>query len=96
MKVSKMVDQDVSAKVDIQYIREQLAHVHNIGILFVCKKEDDDEGDDDDWVDQDSGMRYLIIHLPYKHVKQSADDLRPFMLARAKERLGLATGSLPN
>ena len=45
-------------------------------------------GEEDDWIDEESGIRHFVIHLPYK-VVQLLSDVRPLMLARAKERLGL-------
>lgn len=86
MRVVKVVDQDVSLKVDTQYIAEHFAEVQNIGIVYICTSEG---GEEDEWIDQESGRRTIVIHLPYKEVKQLAD-ARPLMLARAKERLGLA------
>jgi len=84
MVVVKVVDQDVSDKVDTQYIESQLSNLENIGIVFVCTSEG---GEEDDWVEA-SGVRYIVIHLPYKKVKKLAD-ARPLMLDKAKERLGL-------
>lgn len=85
MVVVKVVDEDVENKVDTTYIAEQLTDLPNIGIIYICTSEG---GEEDEWVDE-FGMRQIVIHLPYKVVKQSAD-IRPLMLARAKERLGLA------
>ena len=84
MNVVKVVDHDIFDKVDTQYIENQLSSLPNIGIVFICTREG---GEEDDWTEAD-GMRYIVIHLPYEEVRQSAD-ARPLMLARAKERLGL-------
>ncbi len=84
MIVVKVVDQDVAEKVDTQYIAEQLTKVENVGIIYICTAEG---GEEDDWVEP-SGVRHIVIHLPYKEVKKLTD-ARPLMLAKAKERLGL-------
>ncbi len=84
MTVVKIVDRDVSDKVDTQYIARQLADIQNVGIIYVCTP---DGEEDDDWVD-DKGKRHIMINLPYKQVK-NAIDIKPLMLMRAKEKLGL-------
>lgn len=84
MIVLKVVDENIADKVDIRYIQNQFANLENIGILYVCTLEG---GEEDDWIDE-NGMRNIIIHLPYKEVKKRSD-IRPLMLAKAKERLGL-------
>lgn len=84
MKVVKIVEEDVSEKVDTSYILEQLRHLDRVGITFICIR---DEQEEDDWVDE--AGRHIVICLPYKEVKQLTD-ARPLMLAKAKERLGLA------
>ncbi len=85
MKVVKVVDQDVAPKVDTQYIAEQFAEVQNVGIVYICTSEGEE---DDEWIDEVSGRRHIVINLPYLEVKQLAD-VRPLMLAKAKERLGM-------
>jgi len=85
MVVVKVVDQDIADKVDTQYVEAQLSHLPNIGIIFICTPEG---GEEDDWTDED-GLRHIVIHLPYFEV-QKMPDARPLMLAKAKERLGLA------
>ncbi len=84
MLVLKVVDQDISDKVDTQYIQSQLQGILNVGILYICTSEG---GEEDEYLDE-SGMRHIIIHLPYHHVKRMKD-VRPLMLSKAKERLGL-------
>ena len=84
MKVVKIVEEDVSEKVDTLYILEQLRHLDRVGIIFICTK---DEYEEDDWIDE--AGRHIVICLPYKEVK-CLTDARPLMLAKAKERLGLA------
>lgn len=84
MIVVKVVDQDIADKVDTYYIEQQFAGLENVGIVYICTSEG---GEEDDWIDEE-GMRNIVIHLPYKEVKKMAD-VRPLMLARAKERLGM-------
>jgi len=84
MNVTKMVDEDISEKVDIDYIENLFKTIPNVGIVYVCTS---DEREEDDWTED--GFRYIIIRLPYKQVKKMAD-ARPLMLAKAQERLGLA------
>ena len=90
MKVIKVVEEDVSGKIDTLYILEQFRHIENVGITFICTKNEQEE---DDWVDEDG--RHIVILLPYKKVKRLTD-VRPLMLAKAKERLGLAAGTSLN
>ncbi len=85
MIVAKIVDQYTIDKVDTQYISDQFTHLENIGMVFTCVE---DGGDEDDWTDEDDGMRYVSIILPYEEVLKM-EDIRPMMLAKAKERLGL-------
>jgi len=92
MEVTKIVDEDIAAKVDTQYVEDQLARVQNVGLLYICTSEG---GEEDEWTDDDSGMRYIVIHLPYQEVKH-IPDARPLMLQLAKERLGLVAGSSLN
>ena len=84
MIVVKVVDQDIADIVDTYYIEQQLVGLENVGIVYICTSEG---GEEDDWIDEE-GMRNIVIHLPYKEVKRLAD-VRPLMLARAKERLGM-------
>jgi hypothetical protein len=83
MVVVKIADQDVADKIDTQYIETQFSGLENIGIVFVCTREDD--GEDDDWTD-DAGVRHLVIRLPYEEVFQ-AKDVQKMMLMMAQERL---------
>ena len=84
MVVVKVVDQDVSDKVDTKFIADQFMNVQNIDIIYICTREG---GEEDDWVDED-GIRQIVIHLSYNEVKRSTD-VRLLMLAKARERLGL-------
>lgn len=84
MVVTKAADYDVFDKIDTQFISDQFAELENIGIVFICGKEG---GEEDDWTEED-GMRYIVIHLPYEEVRQ-LKDIRPMMLKKAEERLGL-------
>jgi len=83
MQVTKMVDKDVSDKIDITYIENHFSDIHNVGILYICTQDDRAE---DDWTED--GFRYIVIQLPYKEVKKM-QDARPLMLSKARERLGL-------
>ena len=83
MTVVKIAEQEVADKIDTQYIAEQFPHLENIGITFLCTLDDQEE---DEWVDE-KGKRQFIIRLPYEEVKWSTD-IRAFMVARVKERLG--------
>ena len=85
MIVVKVADQEVADKVDTSFIEATFSDLPSIGIIFICTP---DEGKEDDWTDED-GMRYLVIQLPYHEVQQMPD-ARPLLLARARERLGLA------
>lgn len=84
MVVLKVAENDIFDKVDAQYVEDQLSDLQNIGIIFICTSEG---GEEDDWTDED-GLRHIVIHLPYEEVRKSPD-VRPIMLAKAKERLGL-------
>lgn len=82
--VVKIVDKDVSEKVDTRYIAQRFTEIENVSIIYTCTLEG---GEDDDWLD-DEGTRHIIIDLPYKEVKKVAD-IKPLMLAKVKEKLGL-------
>lgn len=82
MEVTKMVDEDISEKVDIDYIENHFKSVPDVRILYICTVE---SGEEDDWMED--GYRYIIIHLPYQEVKKMKD-VRPLMLAKAEEKLG--------
>ncbi len=84
MVVVKVVDQYVADKVDTDYISNQFSEVENINIVFICTK---GGGEEDDF--EEDGVRYIVIHLPYEEVRR-LKDVRQMMLAKAKERLGLA------
>jgi hypothetical protein len=87
MKVTKIVDEDISEKVDINYIKEFFKSIPNVGIIYACTLEGEEE---DDWMED--GFRYIVIHLPYKEVKNLAD-IRPMMLEKAKKKLGFLAGN---
>ena len=84
MVVVKVVDQEVADKVDTRYIEQQFAGLENVGIVFICTSEG---GEEDDWTDEE-GMRNIVIHLSYKEVRR-LKDVKPLMLAKTRERLGL-------
>lgn len=83
MEVTKMVDEDISEKVDINYIEDHFKALSNVRIMYICTLE---SGEEDDWVED--GFRYIVIDLPYKEVK-SMEDVRPLMLQKAKDKLGM-------
>ena len=82
MIVVKIVEAHIADKIDTEYIEKQLAHLDNINMVFVCAR---DGEEDADYVED--GIRYIVINLPYDKVRQ-LQDVRPMMLAKAKERLG--------
>ncbi len=81
--VVKIAEQEVADKIDTQYIADQFPHLENVGITFLCTLDDQEE---DEWVDE-KGKRQFIIRLPYEEVQRSSD-IRAFMVARVKEKLG--------
>lgn len=83
MKVTKVVEEDVADKIDTIYILDQFRHLDRVAIIYMCTK---DGREVEDWID-DNGQ-YIVITLPYKEVIH-LPDVRPLMLAKAKERLGL-------
>ena len=87
MIVVKIVEQEIADKVDTQYVSAQFPHLPNIGITFLCTQDENDQ-EEDEWID-DKGRQHFIIRLPYELVKKSAD-VRAFMVAIVKERLGEA------
>lgn len=87
MIVVKIVEQEVADKIDTQYVSAQFSHVQNVGIVFLCTQDENDQ-EEDEWVD-DKGRHNFIIRLPYDFVKRSPD-VRDFMVAIVKERVGEA------
>ncbi|MCB0543404.1 MAG: hypothetical protein KDC70_07790 [Saprospiraceae bacterium] len=85
MDITKIVEQAVADKIDTQYVSAQFPHVQNVGIVFLCTQDETDQ-EEDEWVD-DKGRHNFIIRLPYDLVK-SSPDVRDFMVAIVKERLG--------
>ena len=85
MDVTKIVEQEVADKIDTQYVSAQFSHVQNVGIVFLCTQDENDQ-EEDEWID-DKGRHNFIIRLPYDLVQRSAD-VRAFMVAIVKERLG--------
>lgn len=83
MTVVKIAEQEVADKIDTQYVSAQFPHLENVGVTFLCTLDDQEE---DEWVD-DKGKHQFIIRLPYEVVKRSSD-IRAFMIAKVKERLG--------
>ena len=87
MEVTTIVEQDIADKIDTQYVAAQFSDVQNVGIVFLCTQDENDQ-EEDEWID-DKGRHNFIIRLPYDLVKNSAD-VRDFMVAIVKERLGEA------
>ncbi len=84
MIVIKAADNDIFDKIDTEYISKQFSGLENTSIAFICGRKG---GEEDEWVGGD-GVRYIVIHLPYDEVRR-LEDVRPMMLAKARERLGL-------
>lgn len=84
MEVVKIVEREVADKIDTQYVSAQFQHVDDVCITFLCTLDDQEE---DEWINE--GTHYITIRLPYDMVKRSAD-VRDFMVAIVKERLGIA------
>ncbi len=82
MEVVKIVAQEIADKIDTQYVSAQFPHVQNVGIIFLCTLDDQEE---DEWIDE-KGRHNFIIRLPYDLVERS-NDVRSFMVAMVKERL---------
>lgn len=83
MKVLKVAQEDVASKIDTVYIWELFRHIDNVAITFICTR---DGREVEDWIDEKG--RHIVISLPYKIVKKLAD-IKPLMLEKTKERLGL-------
>ncbi len=87
MEVTTIVEQDIADKIDTQYVAAQFSDVQNVGIVFLCTQDENDQ-EEDEWIDG-NGRHNFIIRLPYDLVKRSAD-VRDFMVAIVKERLSKA------
>ena len=85
MRVLKVVDEDINDKIDIEYIEQELGSFQNIGIVYICTSEG---GTEDEYVESD-GTQIYIIHIPYELAIKNFD-VRPIMLSKAKERMGLS------
>ncbi len=85
MIVVKIVEQEIADKVDTQYVAAQFPHRPNVGITFLCTQDENDQ-EEDEWIDE-KGRHQFIIRLPYDVVRTSSD-VRAFMVAKVKERLG--------
>lgn len=84
MEVTTIVEQDIADKIDIQYVAAQFSHVQNVGIVFLCTQDENDQ-EEDEWIDED-GSHNFIIRVPYDLVKRS-DDVRAILVAIVKEKL---------
>jgi hypothetical protein len=87
MNVVKIVEQEIADKVDTQYVSAQFPHLENVGVCFLCTQDETDQ-EEDEWYDE-KGRHQFVIRLPYDLVKNSPD-IRAFMVAIVKERLGEA------
>ena len=85
MDVTKIVEQEVADKIVTQYVSAQFPNVQNVGIVFLCTQDENDQ-EEDEWIDE-KGRHNFIIRLPYDLVQRSTD-IRAFMVAIVKERLG--------
>ncbi len=85
MEVVKIAEEAIADKIDTQYVTAQFSHVENVGIVFLCTQDEKDQ-EEDEWID-DKGRHNFIIRLPYDLVQRS-NDIRAFMVAIVKERLG--------
>ena len=83
MIVVKVVEQDIADKIDTDFISDHFKGLENIGIVFICTKEGEEERD---YIED--GMRYITINLPYEIVQQ-LKDVRPMMLDRIKPLLNV-------
>ena len=87
MEVVKIVEEAISDKIDTQYVAAQFSHVQNVGIVFLCTQDENDQ-EEDEWIDED-GSHNFIIRVPYDLVKRS-DDVHAILVAIVKEKLGEA------
>jgi len=87
VEVVKIVEEAISDKIDTQYVAAQFSHVQNVGIVFLCTQDENDQ-EEDEWIDED-GSHNFIIRVPYDLVKRS-DDVRAILVAIVKEKLGEA------
>ena len=85
MEVTTIVEQDIADKIDTQYVAAQFSDVQNVGIVFLCTQDENDQ-EEDEWID-DKGRHNFIIRVPYDLVKRS-NDVRAILVAIVKERLG--------
>jgi len=87
MNVVKIAEQEIADKIDTQYVSAQFPHLENVGVCFLCTQDETDQ-EEDEWYDE-KGRHQFIIRLPYDLVKGSPD-IRAYMVAVVKERLGEA------
>lgn len=81
MVVVKVVEQDIADKIDTDFISDQFKELENIGIIFICTREGEEERD---YIED--GMRYIVINLPYDEVN-ILKDARQMMLKKSQEKL---------
>ena len=92
MRVTCIVDESISAKIDTEYVRNIFKDLGNIALIFVCTLEN--WRTDRKWTDKKEGTKYYRIRLPYEEVLHT-DDARPLMVKAVKERLGLTETNPP-
>lgn len=85
MEVTKIAEKALADKIDTQYITAQFSHVQNVGIVFLCTRDENDQ-EEDEWVDE-KGRHNFVIRLPYDLVQRS-NDIRAYMVLVVKQRLG--------
>jgi hypothetical protein len=80
LQVTKIVDEDVSDKVDLQRIDPYLKslNLHNVFVFILCTKGDDWKQEE---VWQEDGTTNVDVTVPYEEVKASAN---PFEVIKAR------------
>jgi hypothetical protein len=87
LQVTKIAEKAIAEKIDTQYVSAQFSHVQNVGIVFLCTSDETDQ-EEDEWVDE-KGRHNFVIRLPFDLVQRSPD-IREYMVAIVRERLGEA------
>lgn len=88
MFVTRMVEEDVRQKIDVDFIKKELSSniAGEVALVFVCVN--DDWRKNGTW--KKKGIKYYRIVLAYEQVQSlPAQQVRALMLKTAKERLGL-------
>ena len=87
MQVTKIAEKAIADKIDTQYVSAQFQHLENVGVCFLCTQDETDQ-EEDEWVDE-KGRHNFVIRLPFDLVQRS-NDIRAYMVAIVKQRLGEA------